>query len=211
MTHDSRFASRYPYYNVLDKWSTPSFDDQTRKAVSKRMQVPDVRFFTDDEIETLRAVAECVVPQPDRGAAQRVPLECYIDEKLHKDEKRGYRYADVPPQREAWRRALRGIEQTAHALYGAAFRALDDVARDAVLRRIADGDPPGEAWEGMNAKRFFADSLCSGLISAYYAHPLAWNEIGYGGPASPRGYSRKSIGHVDPWEAQSAPARGMDK
>ncbi len=36
----------------------------------------------------------------------------------------------------------------------------------------------------------------------YYSHPLAWNEIGYGGPSSPRGHVRKWEGGVDPWEAQ---------
>jgi hypothetical protein len=40
------------------------------------------------------------------------------------------------------------------------------------------------------------------IIKIYYAHPLAWNEIGYGGPASPRGHVRKWAGGVDPWEAR---------
>lgn len=27
-------------------------------------------------------------------------------------------------------------------------------------------------------------------LSAFYSHPWAWNEIGFGGPAYPRGYMR---------------------
>jgi len=38
-------------------------------------------------------------------------------------------------------------------------------------------------------------------VSIYYAHPAAWNEIGFGGPASPRGYVRLGFDRRDPWEA----------
>ncbi len=37
---------------------------------------------------------------------------------------------------------------------------------------------------------------------AYYSHLVAWSEIGYGGPAYPRGYVRTQMGQLDPWEAQ---------
>ena len=39
------------------------------------------------------------------------------------------------------------------------------------------------------------------MVVAYYAHPAAWNEIGFGGPASPRGYVRMDFDRRDPWEA----------
>ena len=29
-----------------------------------------------------------------------------------------------------------------------------------------------------------------GIVGAFYSHPWAWNEIGFGGPAYPRGYMR---------------------
>jgi hypothetical protein len=44
------------------------------------------------------------------------------------------------------------------------------------------------------------------VINAYYAHPTAWSEIGFGGPASPRGYVRLDAGRRDPWEAAEAPS-----
>jgi hypothetical protein len=37
-------------------------------------------------------------------------------------------------------------------------------------------------------------------IEVYYAHPWAWDEIGYGGPAYPRGYMRLENGQPEPWE-----------
>jgi hypothetical protein len=42
------------------------------------------------------------------------------------------------------------------------------------------------------------------VVQSYYAHPTAWNEIGWGGPASPRGYVRLQADRRDPWEAAEA-------
>jgi len=53
------FQSPYPGYNVLDKWSSPDWDDQTRAVVRKRLeQIPPIRFFTDQEVRTLNAIAD---------------------------------------------------------------------------------------------------------------------------------------------------------
>jgi hypothetical protein len=40
------------------------------------------------------------------------------------------------------------------------------------------------------------------VITHYYAHPAAWAEIGFNGPASPRGHIRIWLGGRDPWEAK---------
>ena len=42
----------------------------------------------------------------------------------------------------------------------------------------------------MPCKLFFEHRVIPDIMHAYYAHPVAWNEIGFGGPASPRGYVR---------------------
>lgn len=97
--------TRYPGSNVLDRWSSPDWDDQTRRIVRRRLEeVPPIRFFTEHEADTLAAVAERIVPQPDRGEAEKIPIVPWIDEKLYEDRCDGYRYEELPPQREAWRR-----------------------------------------------------------------------------------------------------------
>ena len=43
------------------------------------------------------------------------------------------------------------------------------------------------------------------VLAAFYSHPWAWNEIGFGGPAYPRGYARLGDRHErEPWEAPEA-------
>lgn len=197
------FQTRYPGYNVLDKWSSPDWDDQTREAVRKRLEeIPPVRFFTEEEAKILQAVAECIVPQPDRSETQKIPIVPRVDEKLFKDERDGYRYEDLLEQRRAWRLGIIGINETAREMFGGkSFVELDSSSRDKVLEKAAKGEVSGGVWEEMSAIRFFKNVLCSTIIEIYYSHPLAWNEIGYNGPSSPRGHVRLWEGGVDPWEA----------
>ncbi|MCK9918131.1 gluconate 2-dehydrogenase subunit 3 family protein, partial [Microbacteriaceae bacterium K1510] len=58
-----------------------------------------------------------------------------------------------------------------------------------------------EIWAKVPQKDFFTRMLYD-IVSAYYSHPLVWSDIGYGGPAYPRGYVRVEKGLVDPWEAK---------
>jgi hypothetical protein len=44
--------------------------------------------------------------------------------------------------------------------------------------------------------------LVTDCVSAYYAHPYAWDEIGFGGPAYPRAYMRLENGEPEPWESE---------
>ena len=39
-------------------------------------------------------------------------------------------------------------------------------------------------------------------LEGYYAHPWAWDEIGFGGPAYPRAYTRLERGEPEPWEVE---------
>jgi hypothetical protein len=200
---EQEFPTRYPHYDVLDKWSSPDWDEQTREVVRKRLEeIPQIRFFTDEEARLLRAIAERVVPQPDRNEAEKIPIVPWVDEKLHEDKRDGYRYEELPPQREAWRLGLAGIDEAARELFdGKSFIELDPISQDVVLTHVERGDPPGITWQQLPAARFFRSVLCLTIAKIYYAHPKAWSEIGYNGPSSPRGHVRKWEGGVDPWEA----------
>lgn len=157
---DHTFPMRYPNYNVLDNWSSPDWDDQTREVVRQRLEeVPPIRFFTHEEAHTLAAVAERIVPQPDRSEIEKIPIVPWVDQKLFEDKRDGYRYEEMPPQREAWRLGLAGINQTAQALFaGKPFVDLDRLSQDVVLQHVARGSASGDAWNQVPAARFFKDT-----------------------------------------------------
>lgn len=202
MSPREHFDTRYPGYDVLDKWGSADWDDQTRDVVRRRVeQVPTYRFFSADESMLLEAVVARIIPQPDRSGGERVPVGPWIDEKLYEDRRDGYRYEELPPLRAAWRRGLGAIEALARERHRAGFAVLSAEQQDDVLRRAQEGEARGEDWGRPQSRRFFRDVLCSSVARIYYAHPAAWSECGYNGPSSPRGHVRIWMGGVDPWEA----------
>ena len=195
---------RYPGYDVLAKRDTPSWNDATRQVIDARHAIVDApKFLDQQEWLTLRAICDGIVPQSSPPQA-RVPIAAMVDRKLTKDHRDGYRDARLPPLREAWRRGLAAVDAAAQARAGVAFHLLTAPARDALLRDMHDGKLDGPEWGGMPCKLFFRERVTHDILAAYYSHPTAWNEIGFGGPASPRGYVRMYFNRRDPWEAAEA-------
>lgn len=198
----NRFPYRFPDYNVLDKWNTPSWNEQTREVVHARLnRIPQRRFFTPVEWEILEAVCDRIVPQPDRPRSP-VPIAPFIDRKLHEDTKDGYRYENLPPMQEAWRLGLEAIDDESRLRFDRPFIDLSPRRKDDILRLIQKGDVESAKWRDLPPEKFFTSRLVHDIVTVYYSNPEAWNEIGFGGPASPRGYVRLGLDRHDPWEAE---------
>ena len=186
-------------YDVLEKWRSPSYNAITREVLTRRMHAPPGRrFFAPAEFALLESICARLIPQPER--AQPIPIAPFVDADLHEGSGEGFRHPDMPPAPEAWRRGLAGIEAAAHHRYGRGFAELDLESQDATLTAIQKGEADA-AFEGVQAKRFFEHVLLKAVVGVYYSHPDAWSEMGFGGPASPRGYVRLGLDERDPWEA----------
>jgi hypothetical protein len=196
-----QMIGRYPDYNVLD--NAGNWDAATREVVTQRLAPPGpLRFFTSDEEPTLRAFCDVATAQ---DADPRVPVAEMIDQKLSAGKLDGYRYANMPRDPDTWRLVLRGLDEAAAARYGqASFAVCDANAREAIFGALAEGSLRGGTWDRLDAGRAF--SVCMrAVLAAFYAHPWAWNEIGYGGPAYPQGYMRLGpVGVREPHERPGA-------
>jgi hypothetical protein len=190
----------YPGFSTLAQRSY--WEDATRELVLGRVErVPPIRFFTQDEAAIFAAVADRVLPQDDRDAVHRIPIVNAVDERLFERKGPGYRYEKMPPDGDAHRLGLQAIDAIARHLHGRVFRDLGQRAQDEVLLTLHDGKPPAahDIWARMPVRRYWL-LLVGDIAEAYYAHPWAWNEIGFGGPAYPRGYMRLEHGEPEPWE-----------
>ena len=198
-------AARTPYLNfrVTDPEKLRyDWDEKTRRLVQERVeQVPGYRFFSVDEIALMEALCDCILPQTDRSDDARVAIAPWIDQRLAQGKTAGYRYETMPDDRQAYRLGLQGFSQTANHLFGKQFQDLSHKQQADVIKQVAEGSPPGEAWQQVPAEQFF-QMLINNIISEYYAHPAAWSEIGFNGPASPRGHIRLKLGMRDSWEAE---------
>jgi hypothetical protein len=202
-------AERYPGYDVLAKRNTPSWNEQTRRVIDQRQAVPrEPRFFSPAEFRTLDAVAARITPQPSHRPP--IPVAALIDDKLMRHRHDGYRGAGMPREGDAWKRGLRALDAEAELLNGGAFHRLDAAQQDDVLRHIEAGDVRSQEWGGMPPRTFFHQRLLSDIVRAYWSYPTAWSEMGWGGPASPRGYVRMGYDRRDPWEALEAHGDDQD-
>jgi hypothetical protein len=187
-----RRRPRFPGYDVTAQSGT--WDEVTRAVVLRRLDPPPpLRFFTAEEGRTARALTDRLL---DQDAARRLPVVEVIDGRLADGVGDGYRYADLPEDADAWRRSLMALDDDARAAFGRPFADLDrDGQMDLVEARATDD---GE-WHGLPAGRVFALWMRY-ATAAFYAHPVAWSEMGFGGPAYPRGYKNLGLDKREPWE-----------
>ncbi|HET9948163.1 MAG TPA: gluconate 2-dehydrogenase subunit 3 family protein [Longimicrobiales bacterium] len=178
---------RYPDYDVLE--NRDHWDAVTREVVMARVEaVPQIRFFTPQEEAPLRAFCDRVMAQ-DREP--KIPVLELVDDKLHAGRLDGFQHAGMPDDRDTWRRVAREL---------GSFHELSWDEQGELCERFSKGELD------------FGDMDCSkawgvvmrGILQSFYAHPWAWNEIGFGGPAYPRGYSRLGFGRIEAWEGQEA-------
>lgn len=190
----------YPGFHTLDQ--KKFWDAATRKAVLDRVNnIPEIRFFPPEQARLMEAVCGRILPQDDRDEAHKIPIVPWIDERLFADRHDGYRFEDMPPDREAYQLGLRGIEEIARHLHGRGFCEIGIGERDEILETLHDARPAAalKIWKQMPVHRFWM-LLIQDCITVYYSHPWAWDEIGFGGPAYPRAYMRLERGEPEPWE-----------
>jgi hypothetical protein len=194
--------TRYPGYDVLAQQS--HWDENTRRVVLDRVEnVPPIRFFTPAEADTLKAFCDVATAQ---DAEPRIPVLSYIDEKLHGGVGDGWQYYDLPGDGETWRRVARGLDEEARKLSFDSFAATPVEAQTGVVQRFSQAKLHGGTWETVNVGRAWK-VVMRYVAQAFYSHPWAWNEIGFGGPAYPRGYGAFGspfLGEEESWEAKES-------
>ncbi len=193
------------YYPGFSTMSQRGFWDQaSRNLITMRVeQTPSIRHFTTDQARFWRAVFEHLVPQHDRTPDRRIPLVEPLDERLYQNRGIGYRYESMPQDREAYRLGEEAINEEAQGRFGGLFLDLPYHQQELTLQAIHDKKPQEaeSIWKQMPIPRFW-QLLMQDAVEAYYSHPWAWDEIGFGGPAYPRAYTRLERGEPEPWEME---------
>jgi hypothetical protein len=188
---------RFPGFDVLsqaDRW-----DPVTAGTVLSRLSPqPDVRFFTPAEQAAATALLDQLLGLRDES---EVPVVQMVDARLGEQQTDGWRHEDMPEDGTAWRDSLRYLDSDAVEAFGAGFAACSGKEQAELVQRVQD---LGSAdWHGLVAGHVW--SLWTRYAcTAFYSHPLAWNEIGFPGPAYPRGYKNAGVDAREPHEVRDA-------
>ncbi len=176
---------RFPGYDVMNEANR--WDDVTAGVVLARLApFTELAFFTMAQAAAASALCDLLLHQ-DREP--RVPVMAMIDRRLAIGESDGWHYDDMPEDGQAWRDTLRFLDEDAAAEGTAYFAQLMPADQARIVQRVQD--LASNPWHGFPAKQVW--SLWTRYACAeFYAHPWSWNEIGFGGPAYPRGYKNRS-------------------
>ena len=191
-----RATGRFPGFNALSQ--SGHWDTVTAGLVKARTgPPPQPRFFTDTEQASAAALLNQLTGQCDEPLG--VPVLEMVDARLAAGETDGWRYADMPEDGQAWRDTLGRLDKDAKARCGTSFAAAPERDQAAIIQAVQDSSE----WHGMNAPRVW--SLWTRYAcTALYSHPYAWSEMGFPGPAYPRGYKNAGVGKLEPFEVGDA-------
>lgn len=190
-------GGRYPGFSTVaqsDHW-----DKTTAGVVLGRLARPaDIRFFTPAEEATATALFDQLLAQ---HAEPRIPVVNFVDARLAENQTDGWRYEDMPEDGEAWRTSLSALDRAAEESFNQSFANCSNEQQAAVLQAIqALGS---SMWQGMPAGHVWG-LWTRYACTAFYSHPWVWDEIGFGGPAYPRGYKNLGVDRLEPFEVADA-------
>jgi hypothetical protein len=191
---------RFPGFDVLAE--VEHWDAATAGVVLSRLApTPSLHYFTPAEEAVGRALFDHLLDQRDEP---RVPVLEMVDARLCEGETDGWHYADLPEDGDAFRASFAALDDDALRVFGRSFATVEWRLQSDLVRAVQLAGK--DDWHLMRADRVW--SLWTRYAStAFYSHPWAWNEIGFGGPAYPRGYKNIGIDAREPWEVADAIAR----
>ena len=193
-------TGRFPGFDPLGQ--ARYWDQVTADVVMARVGPPPVtKFFTEAEESCARVLLDLLTGQNDPDDEVAVPVLEMVDARLESGETDGWRYADMPEDGQAWRDTLAYLDDDAGRRCGTSFADAPRTEQEALVQAVQDlasGD-----WHGLPAAHVW--SLWTRYAcTAVYAHPSAWAEIGFPGPAYPRGYKNAGAGKLEPFEVRDA-------
>jgi len=192
-------TGRYPGFDVLNQ--APHWDQVTKDLIEARVRTspPAVTFFSATERGCAHALLNDLTGQ-DRDDAP-VPVTQLVEARLAAGETDGWRYADMPEDGQAWRDTLGYLDADAQDRCGTSFADAAEADRHRLIQAVQDLS--GEDWHGLPAKHVW--SLWTRYAcTALYAHPDVWAEMGFPGPAYPRGYKNIGVDKLEPYEVRDA-------
>jgi pimeloyl-ACP methyl ester carboxylesterase len=174
----------------------PHTSARTRAALVRRALADDPAYaaaaLSERQLHVLRVIADRVVPQD----GPSLDLAARADAQLAAGKGDGWRFADLPPDLEAYRLALDAL---AH------LPTLAPADLDALLEQVAAGDGPPGGLRPDQLAHWFEDA-CDLLVRTWLAHPANLARVGFdgyaGGGDGPRlqGFTLLAPGEREAWE-----------
>ena len=145
----------------------------------------------------LKALVERLIPQTDRE--HPIDIAAELDEDAYLERGDGWRFADMPADKEALELGLTLLNGSAMRQHGKGFARLEANQQDLILTNVQNGNV---RWSRLNAKRWFEETLVN-ATRAFVSHPETLAEIGYSGIAILPNWENIGLNEGEAWEPQA--------
>lgn len=197
----SKHKGHYIHFNVMNE--KEHWDSHTREIVEKRLtyhEFPKDAPLDYQEVHTLHTLCAILL---DETCEQILSYMLHhFQTKLTSDIGEAQRKKDIPKESLLIGEGLLALNLFCINQYNNFFHSLDDEAKKDLINKMLQGNISLETSSRKIPAQEFIKKILTEAVSSYYSHPQIWSEIGYAGPAYPRGYVRSELGLTDPWEAR---------
>lgn len=196
MTQAQSHYRNFDVMNSFDAW-----DPHTQSVVSARLQGASKQaLLTPPEVNTLRSVLGHLLYE---NRAEVIDfVVAHFEKRLTSQVGEAQREQNVPPEANLVRQGLAAFDAQANLRHGKRFAECDIQQQFGIVAGLQHGH-----WEVAQLpdlvllpQKILFKKLLGLAVEAYASHPTIWSEMGYAGPAYPRGYYRLELGVTDPWE-----------
>ncbi|WP_025841650.1 gluconate 2-dehydrogenase subunit 3 family protein [Asaia platycodi] len=192
------------YLALLD---SDRISGRTRQVMEERAQTSDAgympRHLSQQAYNVLGALAARVLPQAAILPDATVNIAARIDARLGSAGD-GWRFATLPPDLEAYERALTGLDAQAKQRHGVCFAELTVALQNDLVHDMAEGALTVETLDATQMRAWFAD-LRADCVQIFISHPAVQAQLGIdaifnGGDGLFQGFSAMGEGVSESWE-----------
>lgn len=187
----------YPTYDVISEKN--EWDSVTQEVIQNRTHPREGNVLTHEMKRSLQAYAKSLFPS--HVGEQTLSISMILDHRLTENRLKSYPKDSLQSKEEIILHGLEHAEDECVVYDHKPFFQMSDEER---LKKILSWKHQlGEEsiWTNVTCDLFYT-TLTSELLKIIYSDPSVWSNIGYGGPAYPRGYYAFGPKQFDSWEAK---------
>jgi hypothetical protein len=189
--------SHYPSYDVLTE--KENWDTVTQQIIFERTNPNRQTYFANEDKELLIAMLPILFPS--HLGEVSLDVVTLFENRCANGKVIGYPKGSKYKKSQIIHLGLKNIRKQVYSQYETIFTKLPEELQHKFVEDMQKNIGYLNIWQDVNPQLFFK-TLLKELISIVYSDPSIWSDIGYGGPAYPRGYYAFGPEQFDSWEAK---------
>jgi hypothetical protein len=189
--------SYYPSYDVLTE--RENWDSVTQNVITDRTNPARENYFSPEDKELLINLLPYLFPS--HLGELSIDVITLFENRCANGKVVGYPLGSKLKKLQIIHLGLENMQKQLYTQYETSFSNLTEDMKKKFIEDIQQNIGYLNIWEQVNPSLFFK-TLMKELVQLVYSDPSIWSDIGYGGPAYPRGYYAFGPEQFDSWEAK---------